>query len=259
MKTAARKDHRKRSCPWPNGCSESGERRLSLIDRSRKTWLVGSASEWAASASIAAEPLATPPAAFASAMNRFAPSATSTVRLVSASRARPCSSAMQWAYPPGDARTLGLGSPSMQADGLAESVEKMRREGLPDVAIETFEHYYRQLAAGERGSLPESELEAVEDVPDAGELPEGGDDAREALGHTVVLKLNGGLGTSMGMTRAKSLLEVKDGLTFLDIIARQVLSLRERSGVRLPLVLMNSFYTREDSLAALARYPEIES
>ena len=29
----------------------------------------------------------------------------------------------------------------------------------------------------------------------------------------VVIKLNGGLGTSMGMTRAKSLLEVKDGLT----------------------------------------------
>ena len=61
------------------------------------------------------------------------------------------------------------------------------------------------------------------------------------------------------MTRAKSLLEVKDGLTFLDIIARQVLALRERSGVRLPLVLMNSFYTRDESLAALERYPELKA
>ena len=47
-----------------------------------------------------------------------------------------------------------------------------------------------------------------------------------------MLKLNGGLGTSMGMTRAKSLLEIKDGLSFLDVIVRQVLDLRERHGAR---------------------------
>jgi len=63
----------------------------------------------------------------------------------------------------------------------------------------------------------------------------------------------------MGMTRAKSLLEVKDGLTFLDVIARQVLGLRERTGARVPLVLMNSFATREDSLSALARHPGVEA
>jgi UTP--glucose-1-phosphate uridylyltransferase len=75
----------------------------------------------------------------------------------------------------------------------------------------------------------------------------------------VVLKLNGGLGTSMGMTRAKSLVEVKNGLTFLDLIARQVLHLRGAYDCRLPLVLMNSFRTREDSLAHLSRYPELAS
>ena len=52
---------------------------------------------------------------------------------------------------------------------------------------------------------------------------------RDALDQAIVLKLNGGLGTSMGMTRAKSLLEAKDGLSFLDVIARQVLALRERT------------------------------
>jgi UTP--glucose-1-phosphate uridylyltransferase len=72
-----------------------------------------------------------------------------------------------------------------------------------------------------------------------------------------MLKLNGGLGTSMGMTGPKSLLEVKDGLSFLDLIARQVLGLRRRSGARVPLVLMNSFRTREATLAALERYPEL--
>ncbi len=61
----------------------------------------------------------------------------------------------------------------------------------------------------------------------------------------------------MGLDGPKSLLEVRDGLTFLDVVARQVLALRERTGARLPLVLMNSFSTREPSLERLARYPEL--
>jgi UTP--glucose-1-phosphate uridylyltransferase len=142
------------------------------------------------------------------------------------------------------------------ADGLSESVAKMRAEGLSDLAIDTFADYYRRLAGGERGLLPEEELEPVDALPDADELPD--DDANDVLDRAVVIKLNGGLGTSMGMTGPKSLLEVKDGLSFLDITVRQVLGLRRRYGARLPLVLMHSFYTRDESLAALERYPELE-
>src|SRR3954454_18407931 len=75
-----------------------------------------------------------------------------------------------------------------------------------------------------------------------------------ALRATAVIKLNGGLGTSMGMDRAKSLLCVRRGLSFLDIIARQVLHLRQTYDAPLPLLFMNSFRTREDTLEALARY-----
>jgi UTP--glucose-1-phosphate uridylyltransferase len=63
----------------------------------------------------------------------------------------------------------------------------------------------------------------------------------------------------MGMTGPKSLVEVKEGLTFLDIAARQVLSLRDETAARLPFLLMNSFYTRDESLAALRRYEGIEA
>ncbi len=143
----------------------------------------------------------------------------------------------------------------MSQQGLEASIAKMRRDGVADAAVETFRFYYERLEAGDRGVLPEADLEPVEEVPDAEALPEAGDEGRAALDRTVVLKLNGGLGTSMGMDRAKSLLEVKDGLSFLDITARQVLELRRRHGARLPLVLMDSFSTREDSLAALARHP----
>jgi UTP--glucose-1-phosphate uridylyltransferase len=132
-------------------------------------------------------------------------------------------------------------------DGLQASVEKMEREGIPEAAIDTFRHYYEQLAAGETGMLPEAEIAPVDEVQQLDELPEG----EPPLDAAVVLKLNGGLGTSMGMTRAKSLIEAKDGKSFLDIIASQVVQLRERSGARLPLVLMDSFYTHDDALEAL--------
>ena len=145
----------------------------------------------------------------------------------------------------------------MSAEGLRLCEEKMRAAGVPDVAIATFAHYYRQLEEGASGLVPEAEIEPVESVPDADALPDPSDSAREALDRTVVIKLNGGLGTSMGMTKAKSLLPVKDGLSFLDVNARQVLELRRRFDARVPLVLMNSFATRDESLAALRRHDEL--
>ncbi|HEX4691264.1 MAG TPA: UTP--glucose-1-phosphate uridylyltransferase [Solirubrobacteraceae bacterium] len=150
-------------------------------------------------------------------------------------------------------------------DGLEACVEKMEREGVPRAAIDTFKHYYEQLREGETGMLPEAEIEPVEEVQDLDELPESDTQRPSAAGtgapldQVIVLKLNGGLGTSMGMTRAKSLIEAKDGLSFLDVIARQVLELRERTGARLPLLLMNSFATRDDSLQALDAHPELAS
>ncbi len=143
----------------------------------------------------------------------------------------------------------------MSEDGLKASVEKMEAEGIPQAAIDTFRHYYEQLESGETGMLPESDIEPVEEVAEFGELPE--EDG--PLDQAVVIKLNGGLGTSMGMTQAKSLIEAKDGLSFLDVVARQVAALRERAGAPVPLVLMNSFATRDDSLEALEKHPELES
>jgi len=145
----------------------------------------------------------------------------------------------------------------MSQDHLDAALEKMRAGGVADVAIKTFAHYYERLLAGEGGVLAESEIEPVAELPDADELPEDEDGARAALARTVVIKLNGGLGTSMGMSGPKSLLEVKDGLTFLDVTVRQILALRARMDAALPLVLMNSFATREASLAALEPYDDL--
>jgi UTP--glucose-1-phosphate uridylyltransferase len=131
---------------------------------------------------------------------------------------------------------------------------KMREAGLPEPAIRTFELYLSQLAAGSRGTLSEREIEPVDALESSDGLGRFAEAGRAALHRAVVVKLNGGLGTTMGMRKAKSLLPVKAELTFLDVIARQVLHLRRSYESRVPLLLMDSFRTRADTLAALAKY-----
>ncbi|MCA9484967.1 MAG: UTP--glucose-1-phosphate uridylyltransferase [Nitrospina sp.] len=73
----------------------------------------------------------------------------------------------------------------------------------------------------------------------------GAEAAVRNLSRLVVLKLNGGLGTSMGCEGPKSCMVAKNGKTFLDLIFEQMRVLQERAVV--PLVLMNSFYTHEET------------
>lgn len=145
----------------------------------------------------------------------------------------------------------------MSEQGLHASVDLMRERGLGPEAIRVFEHYFHQLEAGALGTIPEDAIEPLRDIQTLGEVVVTDEQAREALSKTAVIKLNGGLGTGMGMTGAKSALEVRDGLTFLDIIALQVLALRKQWDVELPLVLMNSFRTSKESLAILEKYPDL--
>src|SRR4051794_344383 len=149
----------------------------------------------------------------------------------------------------GDPDTLGR----MSDEGLEQARTKMRDAGVDPVAIDVFEHYYRQLEGGETGMIPESSIEPV-DIPSLAEAELSDPVPTDGLAGTVVIKLNGGLGTSMGLNKVKSALEVRDGLTFLDIIARQVLAAREEHHVPLPLLFMNSFRTSQDTDEVLSGY-----
>jgi len=126
---------------------------------------------------------------------------------------------------------------------------KMEKEGLPPMVIDAFCDYYRQIAEGATGLICDQDLRALgtDDLADAGRLDDYAEGGRQALMHTVVIKLNGGLGTSMGLTAAKSLIPVRGGRSFLEIILEQT----RRRGVA--LALMNSFSTHSDTLAALDR------
>ena len=145
----------------------------------------------------------------------------------------------------------------MSNEGLDQATRKMRDAGVADAAIEVFGDYYRQVESGATGLIREDTIDPLTDPPRLEDVAVDDERAREALSRTVIIKLNGGLGTSMGLDKAKNLLEVREGKTFLDIIAGQVLAARREHGVKLPLLLMNSFRTQSDTLAALAKYPEL--
>lgn len=143
-------------------------------------------------------------------------------------------------------------------DAFAPFENALRAHGAAPIVIDTFRHHYGQLVAGHTGLISEVDIVPVATLPDAESLSTALEAAgRDALAHTVVIKLNGGLGTSMGLDRAKSLLAVKDGLSFLDVIARQVLALRGLHGALVPLLFMDSFATDTDTVAALRPYPDL--
>ncbi len=138
---------------------------------------------------------------------------------------------------------------------VAAVLAKAEAGGVRAAELAALRRRLRQLGEQQAGLLPGEALEPLADLPRLDELPgPAPGQAREVLGRLVIVKLDGGLGTSMGLSGPKSLLEVKPGASFLDVIARQVLALRERHGARLPLVLMNSAATRGPALDALRRY-----
>jgi len=81
---------------------------------------------------------------------------------------------------------------------------------------------------------------------------------QELLDSLVVVKLNGGLGTSMGCKGPKSIIQVRNDLTFLDLTLQQIQNLNKMYNVNVPLVLMNSFNTDDDTRKLLKKYKNVK-
>lgn len=145
----------------------------------------------------------------------------------------------------------------MTENALEQCLHKMQAADISQAAIDNFAHYWRLCASGATGLIREDSIRPLLDPQQLDQVEVSEDAAREALQQTVMIKLNGGLGTSMGLDRAKTLLTVRDGKNFLDLIVDQVRYARGKYDARLPLVFMDSFRTREDTLAHLARHPDL--
>ncbi|PKN80180.1 MAG: UTP--glucose-1-phosphate uridylyltransferase [Candidatus Cloacimonetes bacterium HGW-Cloacimonetes-1] len=133
----------------------------------------------------------------------------------------------------------------------------LKSENIPDNVIRTFEAYYQMLVSGDTGKITNEMISP----PTIGNLVEYNTIAnyrtQDPLNQIVVIKLNGGLGTSMGLSKAKSLLPVKGNMTFLDIITRQILIQRAQSAANVQLLFMNSYSTEADTINYLSKYPDL--
>lgn len=143
---------------------------------------------------------------------------------------------------------------SSSEDKFTIFINKMTAAGLDMAAIAAFKHSYSELIAGAGGCISENTINPVEKLVDLDR------DIRSSviadttlLKETVVVKLNGGLGTSMGLDKAKSLLDIKDNNTFLDLTAKQIINLRNKYNMPIEFMLMNSFNTSDDTLKFLER------
>ncbi len=140
--------------------------------------------------------------------------------------------------------------PKQEAAGNLDAfIDKMQKEGLQPLVIDTFAYYYDQVLSGETGLVYDREIQPVEhqDIQGFNRLNKYADAGQRALQHCVRIVLNGGLGTTMGLTGPKSLIEAKDGKNFLEIILKQA----DHGGVQ--LALMNSFNTQAATQTALSK------
>ncbi|MBC8286164.1 MAG: UTP--glucose-1-phosphate uridylyltransferase [Nitrospinae bacterium] len=120
------------------------------------------------------------------------------------------------------------------------------------------DHYWEMITQFRQGTAKVEDWSSImtpdsRNLPDFSSLPspEHSQTARQ-LSKLVVGKLNGGMGTSMGCVGPKSLVEVRDNKSFLDLILDQIENLNREWDQKIPLLLMNSFYTHEKTQAHLS-------
>mgnify|MGYP000131031680 CR=1 FL=1 len=144
-------------------------------------------------------------------------------------------------------------------DGMSGMItlfrEKMARENLPGLVIDTFEHYYAKLTQGATGVIYERDIRPVvrSELASALDCACYANEGVKALPRTVVIKLNGGLGTTLGLDEPKSLLAVRGGHTFIDLVFANIKKIAGTYGLAVPVVFMNSFHTHQKTLEHLQR------
>jgi len=131
---------------------------------------------------------------------------------------------------------------------------KMSDAGMGEPVIRAFQRNYDALLQDETGMIPEASISPAEGLTSFDKI--NGELSADAhrISQSVVIKLNGGLGTGMGLQGPKSLLKIHEGLNFLDLMVRQILELRKTSGAPVRLLLMNSYSTSAETLAHLSKY-----
>ncbi|OJD09621.1 hypothetical protein AJ78_09010 [Emergomyces pasteurianus Ep9510] len=138
------------------------------------------------------------------------------------------------------------------ADTVTDPKEKKRFEAEMDNFFSLFRRYLNDKARGNVLSWDRIAPPQPSQVVEYNDL--GNSASVDFLKKLAVIKLNGGLGTSMGCVGPKSVIEVRDGMSFLDLSVRQIEYLNRTYDVSVPFVLMNSFNTDEDTQSIIKKY-----
>ena len=141
-------------------------------------------------------------------------------------------------------------------NALAETVpdpsERKRFEAEMDNFFALFRRFLNDKAKGNVVNWDRIAPPQPSQVVDYNDL--GSEASVEFLNKLAVVKLNGGLGTSMGCVGPKSVIEVREGMSFLDLSVRQIEHLNRTFNVNVPFVLMNSFNTDQDTQSIIKKY-----
>jgi len=147
---------------------------------------------------------------------------------------------------------------------LAAELDKLMKtlpEGQKELVQKEFDGYQRLFAKFLVDSGPSVIWDKIERLPPGSilnykDLQTTADNAaiKAMLDQLVVIKLNGGLGTSMGCHGPKSVIPVRNDLTFLDLTVQQIEYLNKTYNADVPLVLMNSFNTDEETMKIIRKY-----
>lgn len=144
---------------------------------------------------------------------------------------------------------------------LSSTIPEAQRECM-DRNFKGFEKLYSQFIEekdGPKVAFADYKRPPAEKIRTYSSLPEVmAASEKDFYNKLVVLKLNGGLGTSMGCAGPKSKIVVRtqggEEYTFLDLTVQQISNLNAKHGVSVPFVLMNSFNTHKDTQEILRKY-----
>jgi UTP--glucose-1-phosphate uridylyltransferase len=141
------------------------------------------------------------------------------------------------------------------AAGVADEAEKKQFQNEMSNFHELFTRYLQEKSS--RHSLDWKAVKSPSTdkiIPYANLTPPSAEQTKIQMSKLAVLKLNGGLGTTMGCVGPKSAIEVRDGMSFLDMTVRQIGFLNKEHKVQVPLILMNSFNTDSETARIIQKY-----
>lgn len=138
------------------------------------------------------------------------------------------------------------------AETVPDAAERKRFEAEMDNFFALFRRFLNDKAKGNEVNWDRIAPPQPSQVVNYNDL--GSEASVEFLNKLAVVKLNGGLGTSMGCVGPKSVIEVREGMSFLDLSVRQIEHLNRTFNVNVPFVLMNSFNTDQDTQSIIKKY-----